>query len=90
MSEIYNTAEQSFLSGRSFVTTTVKTFEPSDPFHHGAELTSTIHSHYWRDDASLDKEILPMFTHSSGDNNVMRIPTQISLIYLFIKQNFDK
>ena len=41
-SETPNTAKESFLSGRSFVTTKDKAFEPSDPFHLGAELASII------------------------------------------------
>ena len=46
----------------------IKSFEPSDPFPHGAEWTSTTRSHYSTDTASLDEEILLMFIDGGGDH----------------------
>ena len=89
MSEIPNTAKESLLSGRPFVTTKDKVFEPSDRFHHGAELTSILRSQYSTDAASLDREILLMFTDGGGDHNITRISTQVSLICLFIQLNLE-
>ena len=88
MSEIPNTAKESFLSDRPLVTTKDKVFEPSDPFRHSAELTSILRSHYATDAFNLDKEILLMFTDGGGDH-ITRISTQVSLIRLFIQLNLN-
>ena len=59
---------------------------PSDPFHIGAQMTSILRSHYSTYGAS---RLLLVFTDGGGDQNVARIPTQNSLICLFIQINLD-
>ena len=88
MNEIPNTVKESFLSGRPFVTTKDTVFDPSDPFCHGAELTSILRSQCPTDVVSLDKEIL-LHTDGGGNHNIARISTQVSLICLFIQLKLD-
>ena len=89
MSENPNLSKVLFLSGRPFFTTKDKVSAPFWSIAHGADLRSIIRFHNSTDGASIDKEILVMFTDSSSDHNGMHISTQVSIICLFIQVNLD-
>ena len=84
MNEIPYSSKESFVTGRSFVTTKDNVFEPSDPFCHAAEFMEILRTHYSEDGINLSEEILLMFTDGVGDHNITRVSTQVPITCLFI------
>lgn len=87
--DIPDSAKESFFTGKIFVRTKDKIFQPSSPYRHASELIDIVRSKYSDDGISGAKPILAMYTDGGPDHRVTYETVKLSLVALFMELNMD-
>ncbi|XP_045159314.2 uncharacterized protein LOC123524857 [Mercenaria mercenaria] len=89
VTEAPSSSNDSFFTGKVYVTTKDKVFQSSHPFRHTTELIRILREHHSSDNVNLEVPILCMMTDGGPDHRVTYESVKASLVQLLMQLDLD-